>query len=316
MSKITFEDYKKAIKAKYEEEIEGVYSNNLSSPTAANLRNLCIKRFTSNNSKDDLFTFESFFDFPFDGDKKNLFGDDELNKLEAVKRFFLGKTEKPAEDTIQLAAILVDLKPRPFKEFRKQIDEEDVDLIKDLRNTGFSKKNISSDNVNEETQIESFFDSEITSDEEEDSKRNEEEKEKEKGGAEEIKIENPKHPILRYFAITGILAGLCLIIYLALPQKECMQWSNDHYELVDCDVKIEGIGMVNQIELLDKSLFNLKKVNVCDTTKCFDKNGDAVIWYAKTENGIDFFNGHGRHPENNKALRPITQYIINKYVKK
>ncbi len=159
MSNFTFEDYRKAIKAKYEKEIEGDYSNNLSSPTTANLRNLCIKRFASNTNKDDLIIFESFFDFPFDKDKKNLFREDELNKLEAVKRFFLGKTEKPTEDTIQLAAVLVDLQPRPFNKFRKQIDDEDLELINELRVVDNSGKNGSSDILSDKGEIGSPNDS-------------------------------------------------------------------------------------------------------------------------------------------------------------
>ncbi|MFZ0597569.1 MAG: hypothetical protein WAM46_11370, partial [Flavobacterium sp.] len=96
----------------------------------------------------------------------------------------------------------------------------------------------------------------------------------------------------------------------------CMQWSGDHYDIVDCNLKIEGIIKSNKIELLDPTLVNLKKLKVCDTTTYFDKNGVAIIWYAKTANGVDFFNVHGRHPENNSPLRPVTHYILNKYVKK
>jgi len=121
---------------------------------------------------------------------------------------------------------------------------------------------------------------------------------------------------LKYLGAATVVCLISLIIYLALPEKQCMQWSNDHYEIVDCNLKIEGIGMANKIELLDKSLVNLKKVKVCDTTTCFDKNGQAIIWYGKTANGIDFFDGHGRHPESNSPLRPVTRYILNKYVKK
>lgn len=312
MSKFTFEDYRNAIKAKYEEEIEGEYANNLISPTTANLRNLCIKRFMSNNNKDDLNTFESFFEFPFDKDKKNLFGDDEMNKLEAVKRFLLGRTERPAEDTIQLAAILVDLQPRPFSEFRKQIDEEDSKLIEDLRNNKSSRE-VSSEEMSDSIEIDSSNDPEPTADDQESEASQIPDSEPTEIHNEDDK---PKSKKMRYAAIIAILMGLGLIIYLALPKKECMQWSNDHYEMVDCDLKVNSLGIMPPVELLDESLINLKKVQVCDTTSCFDKNGDAIIWYAKSENGVDFFNGHGRHPENNRPLKPVTKYIISKYVKK
>lgn len=318
MSNITFEDYRKAIKAKYEKEIEGDYSNNLSSPTAANLRNLCIKRFTLNTNKEDLLTFESFFDFPFDRDKKNLFGEDELNKLEAVKRFFLGKTEKPSEDTIQLAAILVDLKPRPFNKFRKQIDEEDLELINELRVSDNSGKDVSSDILSDKVEIESPNDSKKDFVLEESEPLDNQKTESTPMPISTFSTKDKESILkkIRYLAITFVLIGLGLIIYFALSQKECMQWSNDHFEMVDCDLNTEGFVMSGKVEPYDESKFGLKKIKVCDTTTCFI-NGDAIVWYAKTSSDkADFFNTHGRHPENDKPLRPVTNYIINKYGEK
>ena len=318
MSNFTIEDYKNAIKAKYKEEAEGEYSNYLSSPTPANLRKLCVKRFQSNNNREDLNGFESFFDFPFDKDKRNLFGSDELNKLESVKRFLLGVTERPNDDTIQLAAILVDLRPRPFNEFIKQQEPENQKLIDELRGTNDLKEEVSSDDIlieKEESDI--CIDTDINLPPyEEDAVPTKEQMDIQPVFGTIEKQPKPKSKKLLYVAIATGLVGLIVLFNFIFSQKECMQCSNDHYELVDCDLKIEGFGMANQIELIDKSALDLKKVNVCDTTQFFDKNGDAIIWYAKTASGIDFFNGHGRHPENNRSLRPVTKYIIDKYVKK
>jgi hypothetical protein len=318
MSNYTFEDYKKAIKAKYEEEIEGEYSNNLSSPTPANLRKLCIKRFKSNNSKDDLITFESFFDFPFDKDKKNLFGDDEMNKLEAVKRFFLGKTENPAEDTIQLAAILVDLRPRPFREFRKQIDEEDLEIINELKNTDVLNEKVSPENLISHLDAQSSTGSEPTFvAEEPESFQNQESEPTQVPMSISTFVnidEKPKSKKTEYLIFIAVFTVLSIFIYLAFPKKDCMQWSGDHYEEVTCDLEVQGIGTYIPVEPLDERIINLRKIQACDTTTFF-KNGEAVIWYAKVGDSVDFFNTHGRHPENNKPLKPVTQYIIDKYVK-
>jgi hypothetical protein len=95
-----------------------------------------------------------------------------------------------------------------------------------------------------------------------------------------------------------------------------MQWSGDHYEKVDCDLKAVDFGAFGKIEPYEESKFGLKKIKVCDTTTCFI-NGEAIVWYAKTSSDkADFFNTHGRHPENDKPLRPVTNYIINKYGEK
>lgn len=301
MSNNTFEDYKNAIKAKYREEADGEFSNYLSSPTTANLRKLCIKRFESNTNNEDLNGFKSFFDFPFDGEKKNLFGDDEMNKLEAVKRFFLGKTENPADDTIQLAAILVDLKPRPFREFRKQIDEEDLQIFDELKDT-----NISNEKVSKEIKIE------IPDRLDEKAAQIQESKSIKSERSQATLNLKPKSKIARYIAIIFVLLGLGTIIHIAL-KKHCMQWSGDHFEEVSCDFKTEGIGTFTVLEPYDERVINLRKIKVCDTTAFF-KNGKAVIWYSKIGDSVEFFNTHGTHPETGRGLKPITHYIINKYV--
>lgn len=319
MPNFTIEDYKKAIKAKYEKETEGDYSNNLSSPTTANLRNLCIKRFTSNTNKEDLTTFESFFDFPFDKDKKNLFGDEELNKLEAVKRFFLGKTERPAEDTIQLAAILVDLQPRPFNKFRKQIDEEDLELINELRVTDTSNKDVSSAILSDKAEAESPKDSETNFVMEESEPLQSQETESTPMAISAFVTIDKKtiSKKTRYLAITAVVIVFGLIIYLAVLQKKCMQWSDNHYELVYCDEPLKG--NLNEVIPKDNYLLGFRKIKVYDTTNCFKPSKEAFIWYAKkSPTEVDFFNGNGngRSPENGATIRPVTHYIFEKYAEK
>jgi hypothetical protein len=289
----TFEDYKKAIKAKYEKEIEGGYSNNLNPPTTANLRNLCLKRFNSNTNKDDLDIFLSFFEFPFDGEKKNLIKGKDIDKLKTIRKFFLGITESPTEDTIHFAAILVDFQPRPFNKFKlKGINqEEQIDVSENDKPSG----------VKEEIEtLESVETKSV------DKKTSELEKKREI-------TDKPKSNKRRYILGTLIACLLGIAIYFACSQKQCMQWSNDHFEKVDCDLKANGFIPLGKIEPYDESKFGLKKIKVCDTTTCFI-NGEAIVWYAKiSSDKADFFNTHGRHPENNKPLRPVTDYIKRKY---
>lgn len=305
MSNITFEDYKNAIKAKYEKEKEeGDYSNNLSSPTPANLRKLCVKRFASNTDKDDLIAFESFFDFPFDKDKRNLFGGDELNKLVKVRRFFQGITENPADDTIQLAAILVDLRPRPFNKYRKQIDEEDLELFNELTIPNNSVKEVASDNLNDQAQIEDLNDS------------------KTDGVIEEPRLESKK-PVKKnkYFeklfnrskptmiTTAFIFCLIATIIYFAFIKKHCMQWSQDHFEVVDCNSN--SSDNQNKIIPYDANLLEFKKLRVCDTTTNY-----STIWYSKKNNVVEFFNTHGKNPVNDSPLKAVSKHIFETYAEK
>lgn len=292
MYNYTIEDYKKAVKAKYEIERQKVNFAYLENPAQGKLRDLCWEKFIEGVSQDDLNVFNDFFGFPFDAAKKNSFKE-QKDKFRPIVSFFKGRTDPANIEAIDLAAILVDFQNRPFNKYRTKGRSEEM-VLGDL-------KEVMPDNYIRDTEKPKDFkelaDYNI------------------KSFTGNTKPERKPNK-LNYIGAAVVVCLIGLIIYLTLPEKQCMQWSNDHYEMVDCDLKIEGLGMANKIELLDKSLVNLKKINVCDTTTCFDKNGQAIIWYAKTANGIDFFNGHGRHPETSGSLRPVTRYILNKYVKK
>ncbi|OXB24903.1 hypothetical protein B0A80_03210 [Flavobacterium tructae] len=339
----TFEDYKKAVKKKYEIEKKSGHSVYLENPTRAKLRNLCWELFQQQNrNQDDLTVFSSLLGLAFDVNKKNSF-DKQIDKFRPIDNFFKGESDPTILDVVNMAAILVDFKARPFTKFRMQELFKEEDLTEE------------EGSIEEEGQIE--VEGLIENEEKIEvlNPKKEENthsvildnflvrKEREKvNGTEEINGIEVKKPQINSFvnvdveeihdpepspepgvglqrAIIGIVGILCLIgliIYFAFPDKECMQWSGDHYEMVDCDLKIQGFAKSANIEIIDPTLVNLKKIKVCDTTTYFDKNGVAIIWYAKTAKGIEFFDAHGRHPENNSPLRPVTHYILNKYVKR
>jgi hypothetical protein len=110
---------------------------------------------------------------------------------------------------------------------------------------------------------------------------------------------------------------LITVIYAALhifnPQEQCMQWKDDHYEPVACALATEHPTEV--IIPLDKQLIHLKKINVSATTT-FWVAGKPVVWYTKVNGKPEFFNGFGLHPVTGKALKPISKYIIKKYILK
>lgn len=295
MCKNTFELYTKAVKAKYEIEKEGNYSDILNPPTSAKLRKLCIERFKSNTNKDDLEVFLSFFEFEFDGKKKNLIQGKDLDKLKSIRKFFLGITELPTEDTVHFAAILLDYQPRPFNKFKKNIEgkvnnDESEEINEPDRPWDLEPDNDEREEINVpvKSKLINLFISF-------------------KG---KIKDSDSKNLMLKIVCFAAILAVGFAISYYVFPKEQCMQWSEDHYEKVDCDFKAD---VTEKVERFDESKFGLKKIKVCDTTTCFI-NGNAIVWYAKTSSDkADFFNTHGRHPENDKPLRPVTKYIVDKY---
>lgn len=93
-----------------------------------------------------------------------------------------------------------------------------------------------------------------------------------------------------------------------------MQWQNDHYEAVVCESKAEGFLDLYTTLPRNKELLHFRKIQVCDTTLFF-RNNRPIVWYSKNKKKLEFFNGPGFNPENGKPLKPITHYMIDKYVK-
>jgi len=296
MPNITPEHYKNAIKEKYEKEKHGDNIRFLQNPSQAKLRNLCWEIFLSNSNQDDLKTFADFFEFSFDLTKKK-FVKEKTDRFKSIGAFFRGETESPTDEKIELAAILVDFQPRPYNKFRK---------------IGFSEEK--TENPNESK---SFILEEIK------------EKNKEKEGDENEVIEdlsiNNKKPNtlserftrkLKWTMVTTTVV-FCLIatvIYFAFFKKDCMQWTGGYYEKVDCVQEINSLVDFSDIKPFDERQFELKKIQVCDTTSFF-KLGKPCVWYGKSIDGsYDCFTLPGLHPETGKTLKPITHYMISKHI--
>lgn len=93
-------------------------------------------------------------------------------------------------------------------------------------------------------------------------------------------------------------------------QQECMYWSGDHYEPAFCDEIIPGKEV---IALNEEKLATMKKITRTDTLG--EGNALEKVWYSKNNGEIEFFTAPGLHPETGKTLKPVTKYIIEKYVK-
>lgn len=110
-------------------------------------------------------------------------------------------------------------------------------------------------------------------------------------------------------AIISIIV-IAVLGYIGFKNGEsnCMVWKHDHYEKVDCT------GSIGEKKIVPYIFNNLRKVEVSDTTTFF-KNGEVQIWYDKSNNEVEFFTTPGIHPNNGKTLKPISKYMIEKYIK-
>lgn len=90
-------------------------------------------------------------------------------------------------------------------------------------------------------------------------------------------------------------------------EEDCMIWRTDRFEQVPCS------GSPDEQELNTFKLEDFRKVSLSDSTVFF-KDGEPGLWYYKTGNKLELFSAPGLHPENGKTLRPITRYMIEKYL--
>lgn len=290
MNEITFKEYKKAIKSQFEaKKIEGVYgSGDISNITPAQLRDLCLYIAQKGMTKTDEATFRFFFNANENEKFERAIENFNTGKLKSVISFF--KEDKKSENRlrIELAAVIVDFNPRPFKKYCQNRDIQNKD-INEKNDQVFSEEN------NDKIYIESD-DLEIVS-------KN-----------EVIAIENKTKKKIITIAI--VLLSLFFTGYTAknifFPAKQCMQWKENHYEAVDCSNNQLGIGQMNLIVPIDEQIMKLEKLDPKDTLEFF-KNEIPIVWYFKRDGEIELFNQSGFYPETAKPLRPITNYIIQKY---
>lgn len=125
-----------------------------------------------------------------------------------------------------------------------------------------------------------------------------------------------KNKALKNTFIVTLLLALCSIAFsiktLCFPAKECMQWNINHYEEVACNCAKSTNS--NVVKAIDVEEINLKKITPNKSTVFF-KNGKPIVWYCKIKGHLECYNSHGYHPLTGKPLKPITHYMIHKYLK-
>jgi hypothetical protein len=86
----------------------------------------------------------------------------------------------------------------------------------------------------------------------------------EKGGSfKDEKIKSNKNKIVvAVLILLGLFCSGYVVKDVLFPVKECMQWQNDHYELVDCKCETEGFVTLNQIKPVDPKEVSLRKIKV------------------------------------------------------
>lgn len=93
------------------------------------------------------------------------------------------------------------------------------------------------------------------------------------------------------------------------PSGSCMYWIEDHYEPVACNQKIPNARV---IALDTMKLKNFRKITRPDT---ITYQAIGKVWYSKINDKIEYYTSGGEHPVVfSRQLKPITVYIIDKYI--
>ncbi|MBP2831889.1 hypothetical protein J8281_06780 [Aquimarina sp. U1-2] len=281
---ITFEKYIKEVLDKFElirkdssHQLNWFFEN----LTPGSIRSASKEVFYTRKGNLDSQILSAFFNISKDKDLYSHLGNTKAEKFLTVKNFLNGLTQKPNKEIVEFTAWLIDFQPRPYSEFRKS--------------EGKSSKKVQENNSKNNVIVcDDNFDTRKVIDENDEGRT--------KDGIREGK--------LKKIVITITFIGITILIYF-IPnweQKDCMIWKENHYEKTTC-------GTTSYPDVLyDQNLVeNFKKVKL-DTTMVFFKNGKALFWYDREGGDIEFFTTGGRHPVNNKILRPVTETIVRKYV--
>ena len=287
MNKITFEEYKNAIRIKYDvskiEEVSGILLN----PTPAQLRNLCLMRLDNCLTKTDASVFRMFFNVKAEEHLRKEIENFDIGKFKPIISFL--KKEKDSDNVtrIELAAILVDFNPRPYNKYllNGKISERSILDVTPL----VEEKEANVDYFIEEKWVEKV-----------------------------IETKNNDGVKKKIVTILSVFLSLFFMGYtvknMIFPERECMKWEGDHYEAVDCKNEKLGTGNLTSVVFLNEDLLTFKKIEV-NTNTIFFKKGKPIVWYGKSYGGkYEYFNQPGLHPETEKTLKPISEYIIKKYI--
>ncbi len=274
----TFDDYIVAIKNKYENEKNEIYSDFLLKPSPAQLREFCLLMHDNGLSNKDKKVFDLFFKTKPDSTLRKAIANFDVEKFKKICNFLNGKSASTSLNSLNLIAILVNFEKRPFSYFlNSEFNNVEVEVIDSIPNNPLVK-------IQETNKIQ------------------------------------PRKNFKKKIAVVFLgIIGITSIGYTAkniiAPEPQCMQWHKNHYEVVDCTNEDQQ-GLFKQYDIIpfDENQSKLIKLDVSDTTTFF-KNEKPLYWYCKVKGKPEFFNTHGLHPETGKALKPVSKYIINKYVK-
>lgn len=111
----------------------------------------------------------------------------------------------------------------------------------------------------------------------------------------------------------ALVSVIIILFLMASKQQRWMSWDGSNYVETSFDAEKLKLGELKIYKEERITTFTLIHPQ-CDS-QFFNADGSVRIWYSKNKDGtLDFFSGYGLHPITGKTLKPITKYIIDKYI--
>ncbi len=124
---------------------------------------------------------------------------------------------------------------------------------------------------------------------------------------------NKHNRIFLISSLISILLALGFLGYHYYNKQKWMEWGGTHY--VDASFDAQKLKEGNLKLYKEEMILNFKKIKPDCDTEFFNGDGSVRVWYGKNNEGeYEYFSSYGIHPNTGKTLRPITTYIIEKYV--
>lgn len=110
------------------------------------------------------------------------------------------------------------------------------------------------------------------------------------------------------------LGGLISFISInSFHSEKWMMWEGSQFVQTNFDGHKMEKGQL--VVLNPDRIDHFKRIDPNCDTKFFNADGSAQLWYGKNLKGeLQYFTDLGRHPETGRTLKPITKYMIGKYI--
>jgi hypothetical protein len=291
------------------------FSPALKQPTPASIRKECLTVYKERPDIKDEPVLRSFFG-PAEENKSFLTPIKEFptDGFKAFSNYLKGRAVKTDDKNVELLAWLIDFPHRPFRYGMEVILSEEEKKILNS-NEGFGE------NVEKNKK------------EEEDGKTEEIKSQTHANEQEAVTIPTNDIPVLALpislgndtwsrkkhltfnrqwliFGVPLVFAILSLGFYLLYDKgDECMYWTGDHYEKIDCDADIKAKDLLNE-----ERWKNFRKITNPDTITAWSI---GKLYYLKTNNVMEYFTAGGTHPVYvTRTLKVLSQYMFDKHILK